>query len=283
MTIPTTRLLQWNLDFNWEKCDADIAKLRVELLADMIAEHSPGLVLLQEAGLKYADSLDEVLLGFQTERHGGLLTAFSKSEWAACGAATSAPRALCVGLKHQRYGAEVWVWNVHFPAPTYAYGREDPEANTRKSLVRVFDRVRLDDERRSEIVAGDFNCQPYDPLLLGGDFLCANRCLSWVRSQQDTVTAPDRVLYNPCWSVLSSLSLPMGTYYRTGTMHGPWLVFDQVLLSAIHAIEDGNQVQVLTQVKNKPLLSKLVHKPDRGKASDHLPLLTTLAMGGVRQ
>jgi endonuclease/exonuclease/phosphatase family metal-dependent hydrolase len=279
MTARTTTLLQWNMDFNWKRCNAETIARRRAILSNLVSEHSPSIVFLQEAVKDSKCGLPPNLAAkYATEQHKNLVVAYLKQEWCLEGTPHTAPRAICVPLTHLRTGAKLCAWNVHFDTGMYSMDREDVRDDIKRNLRSLWDEVRKSSKDRTEIMVGDFNCPPYDALLLGTDFICTNRCLDWVQKRQNL---PDRRLFNASWTLMSQRRSPLGTYYHSTTLHGPWLVFDQVLMSPDHVPSDKEEVVcIVSKAGGTNLASSGVGKPDRKVGSDHFPVVARIRIDG---
>jgi hypothetical protein len=84
-----------------------------------------------------------------------------------------------------------------------------------------------------------------------------------------------RPLFNPMFAISHRPTAPQGTMYRSGSsVDGPWYTYDQAIMSPVHGLAQGGQVEVLEQIGTVWLWSDdKLRKPDARIGSDHYPVL----------
>lgn len=275
-------ILQWNMasakylngaQKSEFRDDVELLGKRKNILKDLVLENSPSLVALQEA-----PNIGDVLipLGFSIDGDDGLVAAFRSDHWTQKKKLASTNRIKILLLKNRRSSRNVLYVNIH--APSKLYGDECERDDTIRIHVIDLLRTAVRDCANVEfeiLVAGDFNKQPYDNIMLERSGLNARRSIDWVSSQSNSSIL--KPLFNPAWRYLGHHDGIGGTYCYTGTNpHGPWYVFDQVLLSKGLIEKQTTVFKVISATKNETLLTPRSMKPKKEIASDHLPALTTL-------
>ena len=165
---------------------------------------------------------------------------------------------------------------VHFPSKLY----QDPESQALECTV-LADRIRKLEEQvghRSTVVIGDLNMNPFESGVVGAAGLHAVAAAAVARRLSRTVAgrAYD-FFYNPTWAHMSDrVGGPPGTYFRTSSEQVSlfWHALDQVLLRpALLDLFKMDGLRVLEVAGPETLVNPKGHP----SASDHLPLLLTLA------
>lgn len=130
------------------------------------------------------------------------------------------------------------------------------------------------------VVVGDFNMNPFEPGLVAAEGLHAVMSRG-VAAQGTRVVGRSsrRFFYNPMWNFFGDTTPgPPGTFFRRdgNQICYFWNTFDQVLVrpALLDRLED-TEVRVLTRAGGVSLLNRQ-GRPDRTRASDHLPLLFDL-------
>jgi hypothetical protein len=150
-----------------------------------------------------------------------------------------------------------------------------------------FDRLREDVEwmearhpdvgHKQTVVLGDFNANPFDPIIGSTDGLHAIRVRSVGGKQTRSVLKRDYEFFcNPMCSCFKGWERsPPGTYYFNGgdTHEVFWHMIDQVVLrpQALHMFSEKG-LRILTEAGPDSLLTR-AGLPDSRTASDHLPIL----------
>ena len=263
------RILFWNL----HKKD-----LR-HLICELVSHHSVDVVALLESATSAAGMLDqlrsEVSLDFAmppaiTER----FQVFSRD--------------LDLGLQESYGGDRLCFRQLNHRATKMLLG-----------LVHIVDRrnwdglhqsgqiqLMADEIRRHEsdeghsrtILIGDFNMNPYSPAMniaTGMNALMTKRCASRGSRVLQGIEYP--FFYNPMWGLFGDrIDGPPGTYYHNNSTKGTygWNMLDQVLIRP-DAINSFEAVEILSNTGSTSLVGS-ARRPNRGTASDHLPLLLKL-------
>lgn len=277
-------LLQWNMGVYDEGKEPTVERRRVELLSDLIDSHFPDWIALQEAPRSLARPM---LQGKGYELEGSshrLLTGWRQDRWQATHFQPFAyRRASALVLQEQAQsgsGRRVLICNVHLPSRLHNEPKEIEESLS--DLMAEVQSFRNDSGQpiTSEVIAGDFNLEPYSPGLLERRKLFGNRSLrhasiSEAKRGDGLARERTRMLFNPSWQLFGAAAEPLGTYYSTKGAEGPWYIFDQALFST-DLIRDRVQVALIYKTSNQDLLTRDARKPNPKVGSDHLPIVWSL-------
>lgn len=116
--------------------------------------------------------------------------------------------------------------------------------------------------------------------MLGFDYFHALPYSEVVRRKNSRISygIERRIFYNPMWNYINDFSNPHGTYYldSNASICTGYNILDQVLLSA-NMIDDleNKSIRIITEVNGETLVNDL-NRPDKGKYSDHLPIVFTV-------
>jgi endonuclease/exonuclease/phosphatase family metal-dependent hydrolase len=273
-------ILQWNMGVYKPGKKAAVEDRLVLVLQELIREHQPDLIALQE--VPYAKA-EPILRGAGYDISSAkqrLATAWKLTSWG--GSATVAinyNRALAVELTlqaPQTVGLRVLVCNVHLPSVLYG-GRDSPlkDLSLLADEIREFRTRNLD---AAEIILGDFNLEPHELDLRNDAMLHGNASLRYVKERESKRTpgSKSRHLYNPAWRLYGAAEDPHGTlYYSSAPKGGPWFVYDQAFFSS-QLVSRPALFQLVDQVGGSSLLSAKVFQPNPKKGSDHLPIVWTV-------
>lgn len=103
----------------------------------------------------------------------------------------------------------------------------------------------------------------------------SQRVSECMRQMAKNSVPPTRPLYKPGWQLYGRSKEPLGSLYDTSPVDGPWLVFDQVLISADLIGDESHDVVLVTEANGVGLLTmSIVKRPDKTTGSDHLPLVS---------
>jgi hypothetical protein len=133
---------------------------------------------------------------------------------------------------------------------------------------------------KNSVVAGDFNANPFEPIVGGIRGLHAIRVRDVGGKMTRSVLNEDyEFFYNPMWSCYKGWEEgPPATHYFNGSdVHEVfWHMLDQVVLrpQALYMFSEKS-LRVLTEAGNTSLLTKN-GLPDEKNVSDHLPVLFKL-------
>jgi hypothetical protein len=153
---------------------------------------------------------------------------------------------------------------------------------------RVGRRIRSEEARlghQQTLVVGDFNMNPFDVGIMTADAFHAVMTQAMARGGSRQVRYEERAyFYNPMWGCLGDRTPgPPGTYYHDSPGHLPlfWNTFDQVLIRPdLLDVFDAGSLQVLERAEEVALLDPNSGRPNQRDASDHLPILFSLRVGG---
>ncbi|MGV3723022.1 MAG: endonuclease/exonuclease/phosphatase family protein [Actinomycetota bacterium] len=166
--------------------------------------------------------------------------------------------------------------SVHFPSKVgWSAQSQSQQAVMLADDVR---RAEQDAGHRRTVLVGDMNMNPFDDGMVGA--LGFNAVMSAALARPEGRTVQGRVypfFYNPMWAHFGDRTAgPPGTHYfhPAEAVVYYWNIFDQVLLRP-SLVKNLESVHILDGDGSQSLLD-LRGVPDRGSASDHLPVLFTL-------
>jgi endonuclease/exonuclease/phosphatase family metal-dependent hydrolase len=144
---------------------------------------------------------------------------------------------------------------------------------------KIEEQERIAGHKRT-VVLGDLNVNPFEKGVVAAGGLHAVMSREVASRGRRTVQGREYdFFYNPMWSHFGDLpNEPAGTYYyeKAEPVNYFWHIFDQVLIRPELLENFGiDHVQVLTAAGHTPLLDAN-GRPDRNRASDHLPLVLEL-------
>lgn len=292
-------ILQWNMGVYHDKkiskkalstvytlkSAQDEARL-AQMLKNLIAEHQPALIALQEA----PESVVRPLLsaaGYSLEvGNVNIITAWKNTVWSGS-VSTSINYYRILGLEMQlltrtQKSYKVLVCNVHLSSRLHG-GEENP-VHDLDMMLDELKAYRRDNINGEEIIIGDFNLEPHQAELQKKSGLQGNRSLEFVTEQETKrIDRRYRILYNPSWRLYGAEFAPHGSHYFSGGKKGgPWFILDQAFFSS-GLVSSPAKVQMITTVTCAstktvtPLLSKKIGQPDRKIGSDHLPIVWTIS------
>jgi endonuclease/exonuclease/phosphatase family metal-dependent hydrolase len=273
-------ILQWNMGIYQPGKKAAVEIRLVQVLQDLISQHKPDLIALQEVPYAKAASVLHAAGYEVSSSKQRVATAWKLSSWGASASlAIDYERATAIELTWQlphKVGMQVLVCNVHLPSLLYG-GKDSPL----KDLVLLADEIkdfRTRNTHAAEIILGDFNLEPHESDLRNDALLHGNASLQYVadREKKWTPGSKSRYLYNPAWRLYGAIDAPYGTiYHSSAPKGGPWFVFDQAFFSA-GLVSKPAQIEVVKTVNGVSLLSKGVSQPNKKIGSDHLPIVWTV-------
>jgi endonuclease/exonuclease/phosphatase family metal-dependent hydrolase len=133
---------------------------------------------------------------------------------------------------------------------------------------------------KQTVILGDFNANPFEAIVGGISGLHAIRVKEVGGKRNRSISGENYEFFcNPMWSCYKGWEKsPPGThYFNGGDVHEVfWHMIDQVVLrpQALHMFSEKD-LHVLTEAGNNTLLTSR-GLPDKGNASDHLPVLFKL-------
>ena len=172
-------------------------------------------------------------------------------------------------------GVEILLVAVHLSSKLFQ--DSDDQALTAPRFARTIEREENVLGHRRTVVVGDFNMNPFEVGIAGGEALHAVMDKQTALKGSRIIAGQERFFfYNPMWSRMGDESLgPPGTYYRQSSkqVNYFWNTFDQILLRPqLISRFDHQGFKVLKMISETSLLTK-EGIPDVAVASDHLPLL----------
>ena len=264
-------VLSWNAGLCY--ASASQARSRLSVLDRLLGAYSPTLVALQEGSADAVRML--VANGYDSESLGNaeLIAAWRMSAWLRDGASVACGTdAVGVPLSSSSASRKISLWSVHLVSRlrTQEFTIGD-RAQRLANFINNHRAQNLSWASRDEVIAGDFNLQPFRDELWRSSGFGANRSLAWLRRNRRG-SSLDAERFNPCWSILGRDTPPLGTIYRTSEADRPWYVFDQVIISPSLAGPPPH-VELITAVGGLELCGNApARRPNVGIGSDHLPI-----------
>lgn len=252
------------------KVAAGVTVSRTDVLRGIVLERQPSIVALQEAPASAKGVLQAS--GFSVHTVGCLALGLRCTDWMAGLAVISQERLLAVEVPLTS-GHVLLICDVHLTSRVRSQqiGREEAaravaaEIQTRRKVYAG--------QKCSELVVGDFNLNPHDIVMMQPSGFFANRSKTYVAKTSQKVVLPKKPLYNPSWHIYGRSDEPLGSIYSTSADDGPWLVFDQLLMSSDLVGTGSHNLAVVTTCSGIDLLSRDVRQPVAAVGSDHLPLV----------
>jgi len=268
-------LLTWNMGCG-PKVDApkSARQRRLRLLKQLLKEHDPSLIALQEAPSE-AELRGTLGAGFDLVRSaGGVVAAHRSDRWSCDYNDVANGRVVVTGLVAVGAATSLWLFSIHGPALFKSAQRKGEFIRTQ--VAPLLRERRAADDSRSNVVAGDMNLPPFDDAITSEEGLRANRSWAWVARNS---SGTNRALFNSTWILLGRHHLP-GTLYRSSVdLDGPWFGCDQVMVSAGLSEHGGFAVDVVDVVGGKSLRKAgSIGMPDSDIGSDHLPIVSKLGV-----
>lgn len=172
---------------------------------------------------------------------------------------------------------------VHLPSKSH---RREVEQyiNTTEVAKEVASAERIVGHRRT-IIFGDFNMNPFEIGMIGAGAMNAVMDRR-IAEKGSRVVSGKRYsfFYNPMWGKMGDVEdITPGTYYyNSGTeLCMFWNMFDQVIVRPELLKDfDSKKLKIVTQVGEKSLVSES-GIPRKSVASDHLPILFEVRIGGI--
>jgi endonuclease/exonuclease/phosphatase family metal-dependent hydrolase len=180
-------------------------------------------------------------------------------------------------------GEGVLLVAVHLPSRLYRSEGEQ-YINTAEVAEKVVEAEHIVGHRRT-IVFGDFNMNPFEMGMVGAGAMHAVMDRR-IAEKGARVVAGKRYsfFYNPMWGKMGDVedATPGTYYYNSGTeLCVFWNMFDQVIVRPELLKDfDPKKLKIVTRVGKKSLVSES-GIPRRSVASDHLPILFEVRIGGI--
>lgn len=255
---------------------ASVIDARIQTLKNLLGERIPSVVALQEAP-QDADALLQQS-GFTVYGSGELLLGMRNTDWTKGRPILQQSRVLTVEIQlpTQRI---LLVSNVHLLSRQHS--EQQDRENAAHEILNAIEAQRVKYANRvfGEIIVGDFNLNPHDGVMMMKNGFFANRSKTFVKRMAVKSVLPKRPFYNPAWHIYGRTEEPLGSIYGTNPWDGPWLVFDQILMSADLIGTGSHDVVVVTCANGVGLLTAPpVKRPDKAIGSDHLPLVSSFSV-----
>lgn len=172
-------------------------------------------------------------------------------------------------------GEELYTYVSHWPSRG-TLGAWEPERMMLGTVLRESIDMAFDGRPDAPLVlVGDFNDEPFDPVMDGAILSSRDRAL---------VSKTPRLLYNPFWRHMSCYEhtdgdhqfTDRGTYFHAGGQMTRWRTFDQMMFSA--SLITGTSGWLLdehaTRVVDVPDLAILLE--EKSNVFDHMPIVGRL-------
>ena len=241
------------------------------VLTELLREHEPTLVALQESDPAILAQAN--LAAYELYRGPlGLTTLVLRQAYRPVSNQDIRQRVQVVTLDSAIHGEPgLLIFNVHLPV---LYKSEYERREFIRRLMPEVNLLRVQSQRRFEIMVGDFNLPPYDEAIVGESGMFANRDAAHAAKKRGTVGLP---ICNVSWSIFGGTCGALGTYHSHSPAHGPWQIPDQMLLDPRLLSDNCVRMQVLTKTTGINLHTPLPFGyPNKTVASDHFPVLATL-------
>ena len=158
----------------------------------------------------------------------------------------------------------------------------DDQAFAAVRLRKIVDETEAKVGDRRTVIVGDLNMDPFERGVVAADGLHAVMARQIALGAHRKVDDEQRYFfYNPMWSHFGDrLPSPPGTYFRgaAGQTSYFWHMFDQVLIRPdLLRFFIDDSLRILTRIGEQSLLDDS-GTPDKGTASDHLPIVFDLSI-----
>lgn len=270
-------ILQWNMGCGKRaSVKSNAIDARLMTLKNLLGERIPSVVALQESPQKAASLLQQG--GFTIYDSGELLLGMRNTDWTKGRTVLQQSKVLTVEIQlpTQRI---LLVSNVHLLSRQHS--EQQDRENAAHEILNAIEAQRVKYANRvcGEIIVGDFNLNPHDGVMMMENGFFANRSKTFVKRMAIKSVLPKRPFYNPAWHIYGRAEAPLGSLYDTNPWDGPWLVFDQILMSADLIGTGSHDVAVVTCTNGVDLLTaSQVKRPDIAIGSDHLPLVSKFSV-----
>lgn len=132
-------------------------------------------------------------------------------------------------------------------------------------------------EHKKVIIAGDFNADPFEEVMLKANYFHALPYADIVENkrERDVYGKNYQMFYNPMWNFFGDLNTPHSTcYYDSGGAFNFYKhIFDQVIVSAdMVKYFDKDNLKIVTETSSG-VLADGKGIPNRKEYSDHLPIV----------
>lgn len=178
----------------------------------------------------------------------------------------------------QSFRSEFLLTGVHFPSKMYGNGESGEIIG--RLLISNLNESEKEVMHERAIIIGDFNANPFEPVMLNADIMHSYPWADFVRNKRvrrvyDTEYS---IYYNPMWNLWGDEGLTGGTYHYDagGVSNLYWNIYDQVILS--HDMVNyfvRESLEIVNHVGSLSLLNKR-GIPDSDRFSDHLPIFFSL-------
>ncbi len=164
---------------------------------------------------------------------------------------------------------------LHFPSKRYA-GNRDREIVAEQFMDALCE-AQSETGHKKSIIAGDFNADPFEDVMLTADHFHALPYADIVENkrQRKVFGKNYQMFYNPMWNFFGDLKTPHSTccYDSAGAVNFYKHIFDQVIVSAdMVKYFDKDNLKIVTETSRGALAdSKGI--PNRKEYSDHLPIV----------
>ncbi|MDA1014894.1 MAG: hypothetical protein O3A00_10640 [Planctomycetota bacterium] len=263
------RILYWNID----------KKNRTDLIIEAMIEVSADVLVLLENGARREDTLAALQNRASAEFH---MPRCAETRFQVYSRVQSFDLSEVYGgnrlsLRRLRFGNEQLLLGVVHVVEKRNWDELQQAAEVQllaSEICRHEDRI----GHTRTILIGDFNMNPFDPIMNLAPGLNAMMTEACTARRERTVQGSQyRFFYNPMWGSFGDRTDgPAGTYYNRSSSKGMygWNIFDQVLVRP-DAVKRFDNVSILSAFGSTSLETS-GGRPNRSLASDHFPILLSL-------
>jgi len=266
------RFLYWNLH----------RKPIQKLVADLTHEHRPDVVILSECEFHLAEFLPELNTPLK-QKYGLPFSPIPDPVFL-----VRLPRnslklvndhsGVCIRRLIPPIGPDVLIIAVHLPSKLHQGDNDQALSATR--LARYIEQAEEKTGHRRTLIVGDLNMNPFEDGVVGAEGLHAIMDRDIVAKKSRIVQGEERFFfYNPMWNHFGNFPRPpAGTYFYSGSKQISyfWNMFDQMMIRAdLLEYFNDESLKILTSAGSTSLLNSS-NRPDRERASDHLPIMFDL-------
>lgn len=167
---------------------------------------------------------------------------------------------------------------VHFPSKLCTEAKDVEIVGS--DFIHAIKESEAEAKHEKVIMIGDFNANPFEPIITDFSYLHAIFDSSVVERARfrELFGIKNQIFYNPMWNLLGDAHYPKGSYYSDSGKSCKlfWHIFDQVIISAdLIKAYTKDSLKILIGVGDKCFMNKN-GKPDEILYSDHLPLFFAL-------
>lgn len=163
---------------------------------------------------------------------------------------------------------------VHFPSKLCTEAKDVEIVGS--DFIDAIKESEAEAKHEKVIMIGDFNANPFEPIITDFSYLHAIFDSSVVERARfrELFGIKNQIFYNPMWNLLGDAHYPKGSYYSDSGKSCKlfWHIFDQVIISAdLIKAYTKDSLKILIGTDSRCFLNQS-GKPDNENYSDHLPV-----------